>query len=184
GLLRRGLGWGEQAPLVVHKAIAVIAALYMACAVLRLARFNVENAPDPASHKRFKGLPSPAAAGCVASLALLRAELPTVFVGLNEAGVHYYVKLCAPFGALVGALLSVARLPYPHFTNQVLRGRRSFRFVVQIVLLVFLLALTREIGIFLAFWGYALQAPIRHLLFRGLRARLPAHNHGLEEGAS
>src|SRR5207302_3761221 len=44
-LLRLGLGWGES-PLVVQKAIAAIGALYMACAVLRLARFNVENAPD------------------------------------------------------------------------------------------------------------------------------------------
>jgi CDP-diacylglycerol--serine O-phosphatidyltransferase len=182
-LLRLGLGWGES-PLVVQKAIAAIAALYMACTVLRLARYNVENAPDPASHKRFKGLPSPAAAGCVASLALLRAELPTVIVGLNEAAVHYYVTAWAPFGTLAVALLMVSRFPYPHFTNQILRGRRSFRFVVQIVLLVFLLALTREIGIFLAFWGYALQAPLRHTLFRKQRARVPAANHGLEERAA
>ena len=48
----------------------------MICAVLRLARFNVENTPDPASHKRFRGLPSPGAAGCLASLAILRGELP------------------------------------------------------------------------------------------------------------
>ena len=98
--------------------------------------------------------------------------------------MHYYVTAWAPFGTLVVALLMVSRFPYPHFTNQVLRGRRSFRFVVQIVLLVFLLALTREIGIFLAFWVYALHAPIRHALLRGQRARLPAHNHGLENEAS
>jgi CDP-diacylglycerol--serine O-phosphatidyltransferase len=183
-LLRLGLGWGEEAPLVVHKAIAVIAALYMACAVLRLARFNVENSPDPASHKRFKGLPSPAAAGCVASLALLRAELPSAWVGLNETAVRYFVTVWAPFGTLLVALLMVSRLPYPHFTKQVLRGRHSFRFVVQIVLLVFLIALTREVAVFLVFWVYALQAPVRHVLFRKLRASLPAHNPGLEEGVS
>jgi CDP-diacylglycerol--serine O-phosphatidyltransferase len=185
-LLRLGLGWG-QAPLVFQKAIAAIAALYMACAVLRLARFNVENSPDPASHKRFKGLPSPAAAGCVASLALLWAELPAAGLGLNEAAVpavRYYVTVWAPFGTLLVALLMVSRLPYPHFTKQVLRGRRSFRFIVQLVLLVFLIALTREIAIFLVFWVYALQAPVRHALFRKLRAGLPAHSPGLEEGAS
>jgi CDP-diacylglycerol--serine O-phosphatidyltransferase len=182
-LLRLGLGWG-QAPLVFQKAIAAIAALYMACAVLRLARFNVENSPDPASHKRFKGLPSPAAAGCVASLALLWADLPGVWATLDGAAVRYYVTAWAPFGTLIVALLMVSRLPYPHFTKQVLRGRRSFRFLVQIVLLAFLIALTREVALFLVFWVYALQAPVRHALFRRQRVGLPAHNPGLEEGAS
>src|SRR5207237_5356422 len=58
-LLLLGREWGEHP--VIQKAIAVVAVLYMACAILRLARFNVENSPDPAAHKRFKGLPSPAA---------------------------------------------------------------------------------------------------------------------------
>jgi len=70
-LLRLGQDWEATA---VRQTIAIIAALYMMCAVLRLARFNVENSPDPVSHKRFKGLPSPAAAGCVASLAILRGN--------------------------------------------------------------------------------------------------------------
>src|SRR5215472_8842607 len=69
-LLRLGLDW--EKPLV-RQAVAMIAALYVVCAVLRLARFNLENSPDAASHKRFKGLPSPAAAGCVVSLAILRS---------------------------------------------------------------------------------------------------------------
>jgi len=73
-LLRLGPGW-EPRPLV-HQAVAGIAALYLMCAVLRLARFNIENSPDPASHKRFRGLPSPGAAGCLASLAILCGELP------------------------------------------------------------------------------------------------------------
>jgi hypothetical protein len=48
---------------------------------------------------------------------------------------------------------------------------------------MFLIALTREIAIFLVFWGYALQVPIRHALFRKLRASLPAHAPGrLEDG--
>ena len=73
-LLRMGLDW--EAPLI-RQAIAVIAVLYMVCAILRLARFNVQNSPDPASHKRFKGLPSPGAAGCVASLAIMRSGVPS-----------------------------------------------------------------------------------------------------------
>ena len=41
-----------------------IAALYTVCAILRLARFNVETEEED-SHEEFSGLPSPAAAGAV-----------------------------------------------------------------------------------------------------------------------
>ncbi len=43
-----------------------IAVLFMVCAILRLARFNVETDDDD-SHDCFSGLPSPAAAGIIAS---------------------------------------------------------------------------------------------------------------------
>src|SRR5262245_9497385 len=49
-LLRLGPSW--ERPLL-HQVLAGIATLYLVCAVLRLARFNVDNTPDPASHKRF-----------------------------------------------------------------------------------------------------------------------------------
>src|SRR5262245_62401525 len=49
-LLKLGPGW--ERPLL-HQVLAGIATLYLVCAVLRLARFNVDNTPDPASHKRF-----------------------------------------------------------------------------------------------------------------------------------
>src|SRR6266508_746646 len=53
-LLKMGPGW-EPRPLL-HQLLAGIAALYMVCTILRLARFNVENTPEPAAHKRFRGL--------------------------------------------------------------------------------------------------------------------------------
>ena len=55
---KMGPDWGTRDFL--HQLLAGIAAVYMVCTILRLARFNVENSPDPASHKRFRGLPSPA----------------------------------------------------------------------------------------------------------------------------
>src|SRR5262249_55913502 len=133
-LLRLGPGW--EAP-ILHQALACIATLYMVCAILRLARFNIENTPDPASHKRFRGLPSPAAAGCLASLAILRGELPGKLAHLRNELAQYWpmldpdnvrslILVWAPLGALAIALLMVSRIPYPHVTKQVLRGRRHF----------------------------------------------------------
>jgi CDP-diacylglycerol--serine O-phosphatidyltransferase len=166
-LLRLGLDW--QRPMV-RQAVAMIAALYMVCAVLRLARFNMENSPDPASHKRFKGLPSPAAAGCVVSLAILRAA-PSVWggSGLNGEMLQMFVRVWAPLGTLLAALLMVSRVAYPHITKQILRGRRPFSVLVQVVLALFVIALTQELAFFLLFWGYALSGLIRHLLFRVAR---------------
>ena len=84
--------------------IAVIAALYMVCAILRLARYNVEKSPDPSAGKRFKGLPSPAAAGCVATLALLRSGYGVAVNGLtNSESMSYFVSTWAPLGTLVAA---------------------------------------------------------------------------------
>jgi CDP-diacylglycerol--serine O-phosphatidyltransferase len=166
-LLRLGMDWsGTQ---IMRESVAVIAALYMACALLRLARFNVENSPDPNSHKRFKGLPSPAAAGCVVSLALLRGEPTGNWIGLDVDLVHRVVNFWAPVGTLFVALLMVSRFSYPHLTKQLLRGKRRFSHVVQIVLIVFILAIFRELAVVLSFWVYALSAPIGFGLSRALR---------------
>src|SRR5690606_12393377 len=47
----------------------VVAFIYVACAALRLARFNIETKSDNVvDHLSFSGLPSPGAAGTVASM--------------------------------------------------------------------------------------------------------------------
>jgi CDP-diacylglycerol--serine O-phosphatidyltransferase len=180
-LLRLGPGW-EPRP-ILHQLLTGIAVLYMVCAILRLARFNVENTPDPASHKRFRGLPSPGAAGCLASLAILRGELPTKLAlywpdfepeSLRQMVIRL-VEVWAPLGALVVALLMVSRIPYPHVTKQILRGRRHFSHLIQVILAAFIVVLVREVALALLFWVYALALPVRYLVVKNLRKNgLPA----------
>jgi CDP-diacylglycerol---serine O-phosphatidyltransferase len=182
-LLRLGPGWQPQP--ILHQALAGIAALYMVCAILRLARFNVENTPDPASHKRFRGLPSPGAAGCIASLAILRGELPAKLAqhlgDFDPDAVRRWIEVWAPVGAFVVALLMVSRVPYPHVTKQVLRGRRHFGHLVQIILVAFVILLARELALLLLFWGYALGIALRYAVVRGLRHKALA-TPSLDEG--
>jgi len=170
-LLRLGPGWQPQP--IFHQALAGIASLYLVCAVLRLARFNIENTPEPAGHKRFRGLPSPAAAGCIASLAILRGELPGKLAlhmsDFDPDLVRRWIELWAPLGAFVVALLMVSRVPYPHVTKQILRGRRHFGHLVQVILVAFLIVLIRELALVLIFWGYALGIALRFTLLRALR---------------
>jgi CDP-diacylglycerol--serine O-phosphatidyltransferase len=175
-LMRTGPGWEQP---FLHRALAGIAALYMVCALLRLARFNVESAVDPAGHKRFRGLPSPGAAGCLASLGILRGELANMATrwkwDLNLDVFRAGIEVWATLGALVIALLMVSRVPYPHLTKQMLRGRRHFSHLVQVIVVVFILVLFREFALVLVFWTYGLGIALRHTLVRSLRHdRFPA----------
>jgi CDP-diacylglycerol---serine O-phosphatidyltransferase len=166
-LLRLGPGW-EPRPLL-HQLLAGIAALYLVCAILRLARYNVESAVDPASTKRFRGLPSPGAAGCIASLAILWGGAIDKWPGVEPRFVRALVEVWATFGALAVALLMVSRVPYPHVTKQILRGRRHFSHLVQIILAGFVVALAPELALLLTFWVYGLGIPLRYQLTRSLR---------------
>ena len=55
------------------RVVVMVACIYVACTALRLARFNIIQATeaDKTNHLSFEGLPSPGAAGTVASLVLL-----------------------------------------------------------------------------------------------------------------
>jgi CDP-diacylglycerol--serine O-phosphatidyltransferase len=174
-LLRLCMDWSGH---LLGRAVAMIAALYVVCAVLRLARFNLENAPDPSAHKRFKGLPSPAAAGCVVSLAIFRA-MPG---DIRPETMSMLITVFAPLGTLIAALLMVSRVSYPHITKQILRGRRSFSVIVQVVLALFLVALMPSLAFFLIFWGYAFSGLLRHLLFRMAREGSPHPNPSPHRG--
>lgn len=177
-LMRMGPGW--EHPLV-HQFLAGIATLYMTCTLLRLARFNVENTPDAAGHKVFRGLPSPGAAGCLASLAILRGEVDQ-FTTLNPATVRSVIEAWTTLGALTLALLMVSRIPYPHatkqFLNQSLRGRRHLSHLVQLMLLVFVVFMTRELAILIGFWLYALGLPLRYMFLRHMRRAAQADESG------
>lgn len=174
--LKLGPGWEPSAFL--HQVLAGITALYLACTCLRLARFNVDNTPDPSGHKRFRGLPSPGAAGCIATLSICRGEFPTKLVhllgpthnNLDAARdvVSHTIEIAAPVGALVVALLMVSNISYPHATGRLFRGRRHVGYLVQILLAGFILLMFRQIAPALVFWGYALFFPVRSLLTRNV----------------
>ena len=107
-----------------HRVGWLIAFLFVACAATRLARFNIQHG---SSDKRFfVGLPSPAAAGAIASFALAFPEPP--------AQLGYSVLI----GVLVAAaaLLMVSHVRYRSFKSLDLRSPRSYLSVVAIVLVL------------------------------------------------
>ena len=107
-LLQLGPGWDHA---ILHRLLAAVATLYLMCTILRLARYNVESLDGSVSAKRFRGLPSPAAAGCVAALAILRSSL-----GDRWSGYELAFEGWATAGAFLVALhFDHCRLhPFPY----------------------------------------------------------------------
>ena len=142
----------------------VIGALYVVCAVLRLARFNVETDEDD-SHNYFSGLPSPAAAAMVASFPIALNELRLKAMAANPAGQSIaewllpIIHMLLPLITLAVAMLMVSRFKYAHVFNQI-RGQRTRVHVIQIVFLLATVFLLRE-AMPLLFCVFAFTPPAR-----------------------
>ena len=130
------------------------AVVYMSCAVIRLARFNVENEEDESAHMSFIGLPSPAAAGVVASLVVFHQET------LPSFDVTLYLL---PLLAIGTGVLMVSRLRYPHILNQYLRGKKPFGVLIRILFLLGLVVCMRQTASVLIFCGFASTSVVKWL---------------------
>ncbi len=139
---------------------------YMACAVLRLARFNVETASDD-RHDMFRGLPTPGAAGVVASLFLLFHEAAGTLRDWNLLPLLVWV-----LPALVPALglLMVSSFPYVHFLTWIFRGKKPFTSLVGLVFAILIAVQEPTLALAAGFVGYAATGPVA-AAWRRLRAR-------------
>jgi CDP-diacylglycerol--serine O-phosphatidyltransferase len=151
---------------LMGRAMWVMVAFYVACAALRLARFNVEHAETGATHTRFSGLPSPGAATVIAALILLHEHL--------EVSARVYLADALPFVALGLGLLMVSRIRYIHLANTYLRGRRPFGQVVALVVLLAVFWWYKELTLAVVVCAYALSGPVGAVVQRLRRGRQPA----------
>lgn len=142
-------------PFVV-KFIWVSAAFYMACAAIRLARFNVENEEDETSHMSFIGLPTPAAAGVLASLVLFWDYILPVAQNspLVAAGAKTII-LVLPFITIITAILMISRIRYPHLVNQYLKGRKPLEHLIWSIIIIGLIWSSVQTGLVISFCGFA-----------------------------
>ena len=154
-------------PFQYHpRLLWVIAVLFVVCALLRLARFNVETEEDDA-HDSFSGLPSPAAAGVVASFPIALRGLRELAAD-NEATAQQLaiwlipaIKVALPMITLAAACLMVSRVRYSHVFNQLFKGRRSRQHVIQLVFTGAVIFVVREMAVPLIFCYFAFASPLR-----------------------
>jgi len=158
-------------------------AVYVSCAAIRLARYNVE--AETGHRDFFFGMPSPGAAGCAASLALLIIpgnrqlgfkELASQLPPVNDLRQALYLPILTamPFLMLVLGVLMVTRVHYPHVGDHLLRGRKSFMHVLILGLGLVLIIMHHEVMLALAFNGYMIFGLINELRFQIFPKSRPA----------
>lgn len=142
------------------KAGFFIAFVYLLCAGVRLARFNVITHPAVYSEKLdkaagdFLGLPVPAAAGMIATIVLVLTK--------HDALRDYALVL--PILMLMISCLMISNVSYPSFKT--LDWHTQIRFTSFVVLLVFagLIYFSREYALALIFLCYIFFGVVRHVL--------------------
>lgn len=164
-----------ELPSPLANLIWAIGALYLSCAALRLARFNVSNEHGEQHHFSFLGLPSPAAGGVVAGWVLMQQELARQAAYLRYHGwigrwVGHLSSLCVwtlPIIVLMSGLLMISHIRYPHLVNRYLRGRRSFERLILVVIGLLALVIAHQYAIGIGMLIYVLSGAVS----AGLRLR-------------
>jgi CDP-diacylglycerol--serine O-phosphatidyltransferase len=142
------------------KLTLMLTALYAVCAVLRLARYTVETSEDEPAHNIFVGLPTPAAAGVIASGVIFLFQGGETFAFMaNEKWILAMKKTMIYLPPLLG-LLMISKIEYVHFFNRFVRGRKTFNFLVQGVLCIFIIAFWHTWALLLCFTLYLLSGPV------------------------
>ena len=128
--------------------------IYLACAALRLARFNTQIG---ATDKRyFQGLPSPASAGVIASMIWLKFWNFEYF-DFGVVSFRYYVGVAI---TILCGLLMVSNVRYFSFKEFNSTDKASFRFLLLTVLSLILLLYKPNVVLFSGFFIYMLSGPL------------------------
>lgn len=137
----------QGVPPEVSRLIWAVGALYMSCAAMRLARFNVSNEHGEQSHFSFLGLPSPGAGGCVAGFVLMQQALASSGSDTWQGSLGTLMVYVLPVIVLGSGLLMVSNIRYPHLVNRYMRGKKSMGRVVGVLALLLLLVVAHQITI-------------------------------------
>lgn len=136
--------------------------VYLLCAAMRLARFNVITNPllrpgKKESNKDFVGLPVPAAAATVSSLVLLLIDLAE-----HDKTLRNWAY-ALPFLMLLVAVLMVSTVRYPSGKKVDLQTRTRLRTFIIVLVVIVAIAALKEIAVFCMCIGYIFYGLLRHV---------------------
>ena len=139
----------------------LIGFIFLLCAAMRLARFNVITNPllrrgAKESSKDFVGLPVPAAAACVAATVLFLLKLADLDRTLKHSA------LALPFDMLLIAFLMMSTVRYPSGKTVNLQTRTKLRTLFFAIIVVGLIIIYREFALLALTMGYLGYGLFRH----------------------
>ncbi|HEX6629921.1 MAG TPA: CDP-diacylglycerol--serine O-phosphatidyltransferase [Gemmatimonadaceae bacterium] len=148
--------------------------LFTACAVIRLARFNVEQAGTSKTH--FHGLPSPAAGMTLATYWWFSQTTWYTETAIGDLPWHVMLR----FVMALLAFLMISDVPYPVVPTVNFRSARGIAGAIFITGVVFGVIFLPQKVFFPLLLGYVLFGAVKYF-FLGLADRLPADDVLLEE---
>jgi CDP-diacylglycerol--serine O-phosphatidyltransferase len=166
-VVETNLAFGPRIDIFIYRFLWLAAAIYFSCAAIRLARFNVENEEDESHHMTFSGLPSPAAAGAVASLVILNQDWISLATKVEETWRPYLqightaIVYILPFATILVGALMVSRIHYPHVVNQYLKGKKPFGYLIKAVGIIVIVIWYFEGALAIVFWSFALSGILK-----------------------
>lgn len=126
--------------------------LFLLCAALRLARFNITKPDTKGDH--FIGLPTPAAAAVLASIVI-------GFEDLFATRIHPIVMVIVVY---ILAFLMVSNIKYPAMKKLNFSKRVAFPRFLFVILFIYVLATIPRIALFVLSFAYIVMGPISHLI--------------------
>ena len=126
--------------------------LFLLCAALRLARFNVTKPEIRSEH--FVGLPSPASAVVIASIVI-------AFEDLFATRMNPFIMVMVVYAL---AFLMVSNIKYPAFKQFDFKKRVVFSRFLFVILFIYVLATIPRVALFILGVTYAIIGPIGLLL--------------------
>ena len=170
--------------ILIWRGVFFSAIFYAMCAVVRLARFNVENEEDESAHMNFAGLPSPAAAGIIVSLVIIQQQLIPRIASIAPNGVHIFeiaTIIALPVTTFFAGILMVSRIRYPHVANQLLRSKKTLASLLAIFASGLFIIWNIQLALLVGFCGFALFGVFRWIL-GSLYKKHPPKPEAIEQG--
>ena len=129
----------------------IFCAVYLGCAALRLATYNVHAILEKKSGEKFNGLPSPGAAAAVCSL--------VIFYSMKSGEIKQILSILPIYSGILG-LLMVSNIKYHHIGKWLQSVRRNNKRLFVLVIMLLMLAWQPQLSIVLFINGYVLSGPI------------------------
>src|SRR5208282_5806254 len=136
---------------------AAVSGLFVVCAALRLARFNVQTAS--VDKRRFVGLPVPGAAALIAGIAL-------AYSYFEFSSPRTLCSFMVPITLALGGLM-ISRVPYPSFKVVDMHKRAQIELMIGVLVVAAFLVAMPQLTVFALASAFVLSGP--YLMMRGER---------------